>query len=106
MTTKRFKLIGDTNLEFLMQDKLELPIYDYANNNSKRLSLKTTLDLLNQLSEENDKLKEELEQCRAVIERFEQSLQVAYNETILTEQTRQSLEKISNLTGIKLNNIE
>ena len=89
---KRFKLIGGSNIEFLMQDKLELPIYD---SNNKRLSLKTTLDLLNDLSRENEKLNK-------TIKRFEQALQVAYNETILTEQTKQSLEKISNLTGIKL----
>ena len=56
MTGKRFKLIGDNNLEFLMQHKLELPIYDYQNN-KKRLSLKNTLDLLNSFNDENEQLK-------------------------------------------------
>ena len=55
--TKRFKLIGDSNLEFLMQHQLELPIYDY-NNKKSRLSLNTTLNLLNSLYEENEELKQ------------------------------------------------
>lgn len=53
--TKRFKLIGDSNLEVLMQHQLELPIYDF-NNKKKRLSLNTTLNLLNSLYEENEEL--------------------------------------------------
>lgn len=53
--TKRFKLIGDSNLEVLMQHQLELPIYDY-NNKKKRLSLNATLNLLNSLYEENEEL--------------------------------------------------
>lgn len=53
--TKRFKLIGDSNLEVLMQHQLELPIYDY-NNKKSRLSLNTTLNLLNSLYEENEEL--------------------------------------------------
>lgn len=56
MTGKRFKLIGDNNLEFLIQHKLELPIYDYQND-KKRLSLKDTLDLLNSFNDENEQLK-------------------------------------------------
>ena len=56
--TKRFKLIGDSNLEVLMQHQLELPIYDY-NNKKSRLSLNTTLNLLNSLYEENEELKQE-----------------------------------------------
>lgn len=53
--TKRFKLIGDSNLEVLMQHQLELPIYDF-NNKKKRLSLNATLNLLNSLYEENEEL--------------------------------------------------
>lgn len=53
--TKRFKLIGDSNLEVLMQHQLELPICDY-NNKKSRLSLNTTLNLLNSLYEENEEL--------------------------------------------------
>lgn len=50
MSKKRFKLIGDSNLEMLMQHQLELPIYDNYQNN-KRLSLSNVLDLLNELDE-------------------------------------------------------
>lgn len=57
MTEKRFKLIGDSNLEMLMQHQLELPIYDY-NNKKKRLSLNDALNLLNSLYEENEELKQ------------------------------------------------
>ena len=56
MTEKRFKLIGDSNLEMLMQHQPELPIYDY-NNKKKRLSLSDALNLLNSLHEENEELK-------------------------------------------------
>ena len=52
---KRFKLIGDENLEHLMQYQLELPIYDYQNN-KKRLSLGNTLDLLNYFNDESEHL--------------------------------------------------
>lgn len=56
--TKRFKLIGDSNLEVLMQHQLELPIYDFNNKKRSRLSLNTTLNLLNSLYEENEELKQ------------------------------------------------
>ena len=56
MTGKRFKLIGDSNIEFLLQDKILLPIYD----NGKRVSLKNTVDLLNGIYEENQDLKKRL----------------------------------------------
>jgi len=56
MTGKRFKLIGDTNIEFLLQDKILLPVYD----NGKQLSLKNTVDLLNEVYEENQDLKKRL----------------------------------------------
>ena len=49
MTEKRFIIIGDSNIEFIMQTQLLLPIYD----GKKRLSLKECCDLLNELHEEN-----------------------------------------------------
>ena len=67
MTEKRFKLIADSNLEYLMQAKLDLPIYDY-NDNEKRLSLKDTLDLLNKLSTEKNELKEKLDSISDIID--------------------------------------
>ena len=54
MTQKRFMIICDDNIEFIMQTQLLLPIYD----NKERLSLKTCCDLLNELYEENKKLKQ------------------------------------------------
>lgn len=53
MTVKRFKIICDDNIEFIMQTKLLLPIYD----DKERLSLKTCCDLLNDLHDENEQLK-------------------------------------------------
>lgn len=67
MTEKRFKLIADSNLEYLMQAELDLPIYDY-NDNEKRLSLKDTLDLLNKLSTEKNELKEKLNSISDIID--------------------------------------
>lgn len=67
MTEKRFKLIADSNLEYLMQAELDLPIYDY-NNDEKRLSLKDTLDLLNKLSTEKNELKEKLNSISDIID--------------------------------------
>ena len=65
MTEKRFIIIGDSNIEFIMQTQLLLPIYD----NKKRLNLKTCCDLLNELHEENKKLKEENEYlCKKIKE--------------------------------------
>lgn len=60
MTGKRFKLIGDSNLEMLMQHQLKLPIYDY-DNKKKKLSLNNTLNLLNSLYEENKQLKQTIQ---------------------------------------------
>lgn len=54
MTEKRFLIIGDSNIEFLMQTQLLLPIYD----NKERLNLKTCCDLLNELHDENEQLKQ------------------------------------------------
>lgn len=56
MTEKRFLIIGDSNIEFLMQTQLLLPIYD----NKERLNLKTCCDLLNELHDENEQLKQQL----------------------------------------------
>lgn len=50
MTDKRFIIIGDENLEFIMQDRLLLPIYG----DNERLSLKTCCELLNELHEEKE----------------------------------------------------
>lgn len=58
MTGKRFRIIGDSNIEFIMQDKLLLPIYD----GKKRLSLKECCDKLNELCEENQQLEMETEE--------------------------------------------
>lgn len=55
MIKKRFTIIGDENIEFIMQTQLLLPIYD----NDKRLSLKSCCDLLNNQHEENELLKKE-----------------------------------------------
>ena len=74
MTEKRFKLIGDSNLEYLMQDELELPIYDY--NNKKRLSLKNTFDVLNQLLDENEQLKQDIENLKITIKARETLINV------------------------------
>ena len=70
MIEKRFKLIGDNNLEFLMQHQLELPIYDYQNN--KRLSLSNALDLLNSFNDENDVLKQQLKTKYIVNKQYEE----------------------------------
>ena len=56
MTEKRFKLIGDSNIEFLLEDKLLLPIYD----NGEQLSLKNTIDLLNEQNETIQRLEAQL----------------------------------------------
>ena len=56
MTEKRFKLIGDSNIEFLLEDKLLLPIYD----NDEQLSLKNTIDLLNEQNETIQRLEAQL----------------------------------------------
>ena len=55
MTEKRFALVTDDNIEFLMQDKLLLPIYD----GKKRLNLKEVYNLLNELNDKNEQLKKE-----------------------------------------------
>lgn len=47
MIEKRFRIIGDSNIEYLMQSKLLLPIYD----KEVRLNLKSCCDLLNELDE-------------------------------------------------------
>ena len=56
MTDKRFIIIGDSNIEFIMQTQLLLPIYG----NKERLSLKTCCDLLNGLYEENQQLERQV----------------------------------------------
>ena len=53
MTAKRFTIICDDNIEFIMQTQLLLPIYD----DKKQLSLKSCCDMLNALHEENKRLK-------------------------------------------------
>ena len=50
--------------------------------------MKIIADKLNELEEKN--------------EQFKKALQIAYNETKLTEQTRQTLKKIAKLTGVEL----
>lgn len=82
-TDKRFVIIGDDNLEFIMQAQLLLPIYD----DKERLSLKTCCDLLNALHEEN--------------QHFKKALQVAYS-TKLTEPTKHTLEVIAKSCGVDL----
>lgn len=64
MTEKRFDLVCASNLEWLMQSELFLPIRD--KNTNKEISLKQCFDLLNslaqdeQLKEENKELKKQL----------------------------------------------
>lgn len=50
MVKKRFDLVCDSNLEWLMQSKLLLPIRDKYTH--KKISLKQCLDLLNNLAQE------------------------------------------------------
>ena len=64
MTEKRFLIIGDSNIEFLMQTQLLLPIYD----NKERLNLKTCCDLLNELHDENEQLKQQLASINRLID--------------------------------------
>lgn len=57
MSEKHFVLVCDTNLEWLMQDELLLPIVQKDNN--KQISLRQCYILLNELAEENKQLKQE-----------------------------------------------
>ena len=69
MTEKRFKFIGDSNIEHIMENELLLPIYD----NDKQLTLKENYDLLNELNNKNERLKFENETLKSNYQREIQS---------------------------------
>lgn len=69
MTKKRFKFIGDSNIEHIMENELLLPIYD----NDKQLTLKENYDLLNELNNKNERLKFENETLKSNYQREIQS---------------------------------
>ena len=94
---KRFKLIGDNNLEFLMQHQIELPIYDYQNNN-KRLSLSDVLDLLNSFNDKNKILQKSIkrqqssnDECCKYIE------EVAYENMALEARNNNQAKQLDDL---------
>lgn len=57
MTEKRFDLVCDNNVEWLMQSMLFLPIRD--KNTNKKITLKQCYDLLNSL-EQDERLKQRI----------------------------------------------
>lgn len=73
MTEKRFIIIGDSNIEFIMQTQLLLPIYD----NKKRLNLKSCCDLLNEQDARINELEKENEQLKQQIKELEVDLKMA-----------------------------
>ena len=58
MTEKRFDLVCESNLEWLMQSILYLPLRD--NKTNKRITLKQCHDLLNELQEKNKHLEKSI----------------------------------------------
>lgn len=71
MTAKRFSIIGDNNIEYLMQSKLLLPIYD----NDKRLSLKSCCDVLNEQHETIRNLENELKGMRELLKSYRKTIE-------------------------------
>jgi len=67
MSEKDFVLVCDTNLEWLMQDELLLPIVQKDNN--KQISLRQCYILLNELTEENRQLKQKYDKVTRFIRR-------------------------------------
>lgn len=99
MTEKRFIIIGDENLEFIMQDKLLLPIYD----GKKRLSLKECCDLLNEL---NDKC-EFLEIDNDALEYGAKKYAELYHKTLKeNEQLKQQIKQLDKNIVTKLDIIQ
>lgn len=89
MTEKRFIIIGDDNIEFLMQDKLLLPIYD----NGMRLSLKGCCDLLNEQYEGNMLLIDDSEKYRKLAIQFDNRNKELVSENALLEKENKQLKQ-------------
>ena len=63
MIERRFELDCESNIEWLMQDKLLLPIKDKESDSN--LSLRQGYDLLNELNYENEQLKKSLDELQS-----------------------------------------
>ena len=104
MTKKRFDLVCESNVEWLMQGNLLLPIRD--NNTGKKITLKQCHDLLNSLEEEVFKMEQIIKTGKMPVENKEVLILIAKElYYLITHKGSSDLEEIVKLKN-KISELE